>query len=265
MGDPFALGAARLDTGKTKLVGFIGGLIMTDLSELLAEYGAASWDKQECLAEFIGDGDWQLDVSAGLITFGGKHTFPVQILGTEGDATGTWLWSWANVQSGLPEPLLAAAKQLQAYGSQNQVRELTESEVSLEVASGHLFSLIASGLCEADAYYRGPYEGGAVFLLLNATPLQFLSDDSPLRFIRVFNEFISAFSCRHETALRAYAHYKGYSVASQQDDVIVTLPAGAEIHASFDTLGRLAELKSVLNSQNIGTPPEKKSWWKLGR
>jgi hypothetical protein len=93
----------------------------------------------------------------------------------------------------LPEPLLAAAKQLQAYGSQNQMRELMESVVSLEVANGHLFGLIASSLCQADAYYRGPYEVGAVFLLLDAPPLRSLPGASPLRFIRVFTQFISAF------------------------------------------------------------------------
>ena len=26
--------------------------------------------------------------------------------------------------------------------------------------------MIASGVCDADAYYRGPYEGGAAFLLI---------------------------------------------------------------------------------------------------
>ena len=38
-----------------------------------------------------------------------------------------------------------------------------------------------------------------MFLLLNAPPLRSLSDDSPLRFIRAFTEFISAIPCRHET------------------------------------------------------------------
>ena len=104
-----------------------------------------------------------------------------------------------------------------------------------------------------------------MFLLLNAPPLRSLSDDSPLRFIRAFTEFISAIPCRHETALRAYARDKGYSVGGQQDGVIVTLPAGAEIRASFDTSGRLTEMNSVLNAQNINAPSEKKPWWKLGK
>lgn len=237
---------------------------MADLQSLLEEHGAASWDKQECLAEMIGEGGWQLDVPAGRITFRGTQTFPVQILGTEGEDAGTWLWSWANLQSGLPEPLLAAARQLQTYGSQNQVRELVEPEVSLEAANGHLFSLIASGLCHADAYYRGPYEGGAVFLLLDAPTLRSLADNSPMRFIRVFTQFIAAFSCNHRAAFNAYAGYKGFPVVVQNDVVTISFPLGAEIRAVFDGSGRLTEMNSVLTAQNIDVRSEKKPWWKLG-
>ena len=243
-----------------------------DLTQLITKYGAASWDKQMCLSDAIGDGDWQLSMSAGQITFGGTQSYPVQVLGSEADAGGTWLWAWANTESNLPPALLQAAAQMRTFGEQQRVAEFVAPALNLEDADGHKLSLIACGLCGADAYYRGPYAGGAVFLLLTAPTLRRFADDTPLRFIRIFTEFISAFPCDHRQALTAYAAYKGFTVRAEAGADVITLPAGAEVRAEFDALGRLANLSSTLTAQNSGLAaetkpedkPEKKPWWKLG-
>jgi len=256
-----------------------------DLTQLITQYGAASWDKQMCLADAIGDGDWQLSLSEGQITFGGTQSYPVQVLGSEADGDGTWLWAWANTESNLPPALLQAAAQMQAFGEQQRVAEFVAPALNLEDADGHKLSLIACGVCGADAYYRGPdayyrgpdayyrgpdayyrgpYAGGAVFLLLTAPTLRRFVDDTPMRFIRIFTEFISAISCDHRSALTAYATYKGYPVQAMTESETVTLPAGAEVRAEFDAEGRLAKMSSTLTAENSAPAPEKKPWWKLG-
>ncbi len=235
-----------------------------DLTQLITQHGAASWDKQMCLADAIGDGDWELSLSEGQITFGGTQSFPVQILGSEGDGAGTWLWAWANTESNLPPPLVQAAGQMRAFGEQQRVAAFVAPELNLEDANGHLLSAIACGVCGADAYYRGPYAGGAVFLLLEAPALRQYADDTPMRFIRIFTEFISAFACDHRPALAAYASYKGYTLAGEGNADVITLPAGAVIRAEFDPEGRLAKFSSTLTAENTAPVPEKKPWWKLG-
>ncbi len=235
-----------------------------DLTQLITQYGAASWDKQMCLAEAIGDGDWQLSLSAGQITFGGTQSYPVQVLGSEAEADGTWLWAWANTESNLPPALLQAAAQMRAFGEQQRVAELVAPALNLEDADGHKLSLIACGVCGADAYYCGPYAGGAVFLLLTAPSLRRFADDTPMRFIRVFTEFISAFACDHRPALAAYAAYKGYTLTGEASADVITLPAGAVVRAEFDALGRVSGLSSTLTAQNSASTPEKKPWWKRG-
>ena len=234
------------------------------LMQLLTQHGAASWDKQACLADCIGDGDWQLSLSAGQITFGGRQSYPVQVLGSEADADGTWLWAWANTESNLPPNLVQAAAQMQAFGEQQRVAELVAPTLNLEDAAGHTLSMISCGVCGADAYYRGPYAGGAVFLLLEAPALRRYADDTPTRFIRVFTEFISAFACDHRPALAAYAAYKGYTLTAEPNADAITLPAGAVVRAEFDTLGRLAKISSTLTPENSLPQPEKKPWWKRG-
>src|SRR4051812_1203791 len=103
---------------------------MTTLIDLVTQHGAASWDKQESLAALIGESEWQLRLRTGQITFGGKHTFPVQVLGSEATQSRTWLWAWANTASGIAEPLLLAARQMRTFGAQNNVKEFTDSELS---------------------------------------------------------------------------------------------------------------------------------------
>ena len=235
-----------------------------DLTHLITQHGAASWDKQACLAECIGDGDWQLSISAGQITFGGRQSFPVQILGSEADDAGTWLWAWANTESGLPPARVQAAEQMRAFGEQQRVAEFVAPQLNLEDADGHKLSMIACGVCGTDAYYCGPYAGGAVFVLLDAPILRRYADDTPMRFIRIFTEFISAFTCDHRPALAAYAAYKGYTLTAEASADVITLPAGAEVRAEFDTLGRVSGLTSTLTAQNSAPTPEKKPWWKRG-
>lgn len=236
-----------------------------DFAQLLTEHGAASLDKQHCLAELIGKAGWQLDVPKGEITFGGRQTYPVQILGSEAEAAGTWLWSWANDGINPPPSALQAVTQLREYGAKNGIREFTAPELPLNQVGGHPLSMIASGLCGADAYYRGPYDGGAVFLLLSAPPVRKYADNSPLRFIRIVNGFIAEFPCDPRSSLSAYAKYKGYPVTKDADALVTTLPLGAEVRASFDAQGRLAEMTSTLTQGNTGVAGAKKPWWKIGR
>ena len=242
------------------------------LTDLLAAHGAASWDRQLCLAELIGNGNWNLDVQRGEITFGGRQTYPVQILGSESEGGGTWLWAWANAASGLPERVTAASRQLQEYGRQSQVPEFVAPELSLEAVNGHLLSTIASGICQADAYYRGPYDGGAVFLLLTAPETRRFADPTPTHFIRVFTEFIMNFACPHRPALLAYAQYKGYGCEEAADgSMVCTSPSGDALTATLDGEGRLVNFAATLTAAGfaakpsaIPPEPEKKPWWKFG-
>ena len=229
-----------------------------DLTQLIAQHGAASWDKQVCLSDAIGDGDWQLSMSEGQITFGGRQSFPMQVLGSEADGDGTWLWAWANMESNLPPALLQAAAQIRAFGERERVAEFVAPALNLEDADGHKLSMIACGVCGADAYYRGPYAGGAVFLLLTAPTLRRFADDTPMRFIRIFTEFISAFPCDHRQALAAYAASKSFPIQAEADTEIVTLPAGAEVRAEFDVQGRLVRFSSTLTAEN-SAPRRKRS------
>ncbi|HEY1015895.1 MAG TPA: hypothetical protein VGE07_24515 [Herpetosiphonaceae bacterium] len=192
---------------------------MTSLAGLLEYHGAASLDKQWALSDLIGDADWQVSISQGTITFGGEKSFPIQVLGTESQGSGTWLWSWANAASNLPPAVVRAAEELRDWGAEHGIPELTEAELSLEAVSGHLLSMIAAGVLSADCYYRGPYEGGAVFLLLEAPELRERLTPA-IRIINVFVQLISTFEVDHRRALLAYLQARGYECEARGDELV---------------------------------------------
>ena len=140
---------------------------MITLERMFEVHAAYSLDKQMALAELLnGSGAWRFDMDSGTLAFGTRHTFAVQVLGTESHSDKSWLWGWANLQSGIPKRLLQAAEQLRAFGVEHGVPELTEAESPLARLNGDYFAMIASGACKADGFYRGPYAGGALYLLL---------------------------------------------------------------------------------------------------
>ncbi|MCL1992792.1 MAG: hypothetical protein FWG66_07580 [Spirochaetes bacterium] len=73
--------------------------------ELVENFGAFAVEKQLFFAGMIGKKDYDVDIGKGEISFGGDLVFPMQILGTFSHESETWLWSWANTKSGLPESL----------------------------------------------------------------------------------------------------------------------------------------------------------------
>ena len=44
----------------------------------------------------------------GTVTYG-EHVFRMQVLGTYSETEQSWLWAWANKQSGIPEQFLEAS------------------------------------------------------------------------------------------------------------------------------------------------------------
>lgn len=215
---------------------------------LFHEYGAVSLGKQMRLLELVGKRDWSLDLDTGLLSFEGYVRFPVQLLGTESEQSGTWLWAWANPSIANPA-VLAQSEQLRSYGEQYSVTEFTEAQVPLNGVNGHTLSMVAAGLCGADAYYRGPYEGGAAYMLLQGPELRPREELAPAGFIRLFAEFISAFSVHHHTALAGFARQSGWQCSGTSACLDCISPRGEQVHATFDELGRVTGLQSVLSSR----------------
>jgi len=88
---------------------------MTTFAEQFATHAATSFARQRTLADFLGEHHWQVDMDAGTVDFGAGRTYAIQLLGTESQGDDTWLWAWANEESGLPDRVIVKVTPPPAY------------------------------------------------------------------------------------------------------------------------------------------------------
>src|SRR4051812_21681471 len=98
------------------------------LSDLFHRHAAATFAKQMCLQELVGQRDWQFQVRPGTLSFGAGLAWKVQLLGTRSAVSNTWLWAWANTASNLPPELLVDSLALKETGQRLAIPELVEAE-----------------------------------------------------------------------------------------------------------------------------------------
>ncbi|MFI5843072.1 DUF6882 domain-containing protein [Catenuloplanes sp. NPDC051500] len=214
---------------------------MTPFEELFNRHVATAFARQLALADHIGERDWQLDLTEGTATFGNDLRYQVQLLGTESELDRTWLWAWANEGSGIPPALLGLAGWLREYGVANGVPELTEASFPLDRAQGARLALIASAL-SGRAYYRGPYDGGAVFFHLEGLPAEIIAPARPERVFTVVGQILQGFPVDHRLMVTSFLSQQGWQVTDTPTEVTGRHPGGTDMRVTFDDLGRITNL-----------------------
>lgn len=217
------------------------------LATLFDEHVAASLDKQLLLRDRLGQGaTWAFSMQRGTLTFNNSLSLAAQILGTESEVSNTWLWAWANTGSNIPARLLRAATQVRSLGQKSKISELVTAQLPLsDRVNGGYFSLIASGVYQADAFYRGPYENGAVFLLIKDPKLKRSVSDPVQRIALVFPQVIATYPVQsHRTAFTRYLAYYRLKVSQTRTQIVGQTGKGQRVVATFDASGRLIDLQA---------------------
>ena len=167
--------------------------------------------------------------------------FAAQLLGTVAYNDRTWLWSWANEPSQIPSALTRDAQHPRDAGP---ATEWTTSQFALNLdnADEHRLAMASSGLLAVDAFYRGPYTGGAAFFLLRDERLRLLEPDGP-RIVRTITEAISRGAItNHRAALIAYLTERGLRPQADGEMAIMAMISGHKLRVVFDAQDRLANL-----------------------
>lgn len=223
----------------------------TTFDSLYTEFVITSFDKQLRLADAHGEDDWGFNMTNGEITFNETVSYKIQILGTEDHANESWMWGWANKASNIPDELLVVANQLRVYGEKYSITELADPKSSMEDVDGHTIGLIACGFVNGKAYYRCPYENGALFVLITDAKLELPIENKMVRATRVIPECISALEITdHSKATAAYLRHNGFDVVDDGHKIVVHGDGQPILTAKFDELNRLTKLDSHLNPQN---------------
>ena len=220
---------------------------MPSFRELLTQHVATGVARQLALGELLGERNWQLSTSQGVAGFGDDLHFPVQLLGSESEAGQTWLWAWANEQSNLPPAVLHLCGWLYEYGRNAGVAEFVEPELRLARANGQELALVASGLT-GRCYYRGPYDGGAVFFHLENVPAQVLAPVAPERALTVMTRVIQTFEVDHRGAVLAFLQQQGWQVEATARRVTGRHASGSDLSIGFDDDGRIDDIEGQVRS-----------------
>lgn len=212
---------------------------MNRLLEYFQQYALLSLEKQDKLARLTGDHLSELDLDAGKIRFGSILEFPFQVLGTASDNTLTWLWAWSEAQEEMPEGLMQSALELRAWGGSEGIPEFSGPEADLNRADGHMISLIASMIVKASCYYRDPYQGGALFLLLFGEAIDSQPSFDRARLVHHLTELGSTYDVDQRKMLLAYLRARDLAFVEDARKVTGRLESGEMVSMEFDDQGRL--------------------------
>ncbi|MFN8622460.1 MAG: hypothetical protein U0869_17130 [Chloroflexota bacterium] len=209
--------------------------------EAFRAVGLAAFDRQLGLAELVGDRDWQYERDRGTIRFGSDLELRVQNLGSVSHNDGSWLWAWANPTS--PQQTSARSQELRRLGEERGIAFLVEPQVVADAyAGGHGMGLIASGLLDADAYYRCPSPGGEVVLLVEAPGIRAWSPEPGGRAAAAILGCIQVLGIPPSRAsVVAYLRSLGLPVTETAGEV--RAEGVNPITITFDELGRMTDVQ----------------------
>ncbi|MDF1744894.1 MAG: hypothetical protein P1V19_14455 [Gimesia sp.] len=222
-----------------------------DIQTLREEHICYAIDRQFLLADLIEELPWTYDVASGVLSFGDRYAFQAEILGSEANEDATWLWSWANEMSALPPERIQAALKMKEWGTEENIPELKEGCLSLEKIEGHTLSMIAVGAKLGQAYYRGPHDSGAIFLLIVEQQMPWKVENVLQRISTIFPQVISNMVIQnHQNALRHYLNHYDLKSEVTEDTLLVRQDDQVVLKATFDESYRLQNFKLSIDGNS---------------
>ncbi|MDR2871088.1 MAG: hypothetical protein LBV45_00870 [Xanthomonadaceae bacterium] len=222
-----------------------------EFNELFDQHVGTVIVRQSRFADMLGkEFDWDLDLEAGKIIFDNEKAYPIQLLGTESEAGNTWLWCWANEDHRPFDGILQFGNRLRVFGENYDVREFREPCLPLDdTVNGTTLSILSAGLEKRSCYFRGHYDGGGLFCLVQDLPDTVFAPLSVQEIMRAISQFLPMFEeVNHKAAVFFFLREQGFdwveigtgAEARRGEDVVLT---------EFDEWNRLTSLQGSV-------PPE---------
>lgn len=212
--------------------------------DLVENYAGLSFEKQFVFGDVIGDNGWQLDMNTATIVFG-DVSFPIQVIGSLSFNTSSWMWGWANTQSGIPENLLLQSNKLKEFGEEHTIKELVEPHFNVDENFEHKIGMVACGLFNSKSYYCANYGQGTLVVTIDDTKIPVIDKSKLEKVLTIFPQLISSINLAHKSTLENYLIDRDFKLCIS-DKEIKGLKDGKVVTAEFDDLGRLQSLSGKL-------------------
>lgn len=215
---------------------------------LFDRFALSSAERQEHAQEVVGGRPFTADLGRGVVGFEPGLEVRAELVGTEAENPGSWMWSWAN-PSGFPDQVTAAARHARSYGEQEGIGELTTGEIPLDgSALGYRLTVVTCGLAGGYAHYPATAAPGTTAYMLLDHPSLALREVQLSRSLSA----LTAVSASGQVAdwryaLVSYAGQRGLEVRSAERWVELVHPGGqGSIRVDLDERGRVANITGQL-------------------
>ena len=213
------------------------------IQELYNQSIALSLEKQEIFDELVKDLGWSCDMLEGKVTFGDDKVFDIQVLGTYSENEKSWLWAWANNQSGIPEKFLQTSQAVQALGKAYNIEDFIAPKLEMDSDPGIYFATIASVMAKESCYLALPFKGITVYVTITSDEVESEVRTAPALLCSHFTFIVANYSFPHKYSLYFYLKNKGYEVELPGNNIIAQ-KGEDQILGIFDLKGRLMKISN---------------------
>ncbi|WP_341221911.1 DUF6882 domain-containing protein [Polaribacter atrinae] len=213
------------------------------IQELYNQSVVLSLEKQEIFGEMVEGLGWSCDMLEGKLTYGDDKVFDIQVLGTYSENEKSWLWSWANTQSGIPEKFLQTALTIKAIGEAYQIEDIITPKKEFSSDPGAYFATFASVLAEDSCFVPLVFKGLTVYVTVSSTEADSKARTVPALICSHFTNAAANYQFPHKYSLYFYLKGKGYEVELPGNN-IVAKKGDDQILGIFDLKGRLMKISN---------------------
>ena len=227
---------------------------------LFDQFALGSAEQQELAQEVVGGRPFTADLTSGVVGFEPGLEVRAELVGTEADDPGSWMWSWAN-PSGFSDRVTGAARYARSYGEQHGVGELTSGEIPLDGrALGYRLTVVTCGLAGGYAYYPATAAPGTTAYMLLDHPSLALPPVQLARALTVLTAMSASGQVadwRH--ALFSYAEQRGLEARPAERWVDLVHPGTqGSIRVDLDEHGRVANIAGRLRPVEPPAPKRRR-------
>ncbi|MCL9805489.1 hypothetical protein NAT51_08145 [Flavobacterium amniphilum] len=216
----------------------------TNFQDLLEQNAGLSFEKQRIFSDTIGQHAWDFDMGKGTISFGDKD-FPIQIIGSLAFNNNSWMWGWANTQSGMPENLLKHSYELKQMGEAKNIPEFVDGHFNVEEGFEHKIGMIACGLFKSKSYYCANYGQGTLVVTIDDDRIPAIDKNRPETITTNFSMLVGGMDLNHKNTFQNYLIDREFEL-NISENKIEGLRNNSTIMAEFDELDRLVSMSGKL-------------------
>jgi hypothetical protein len=210
--------------------------------------------RQQAMVTLLGDRPWQLDLGEGVARFGDDLVCPARLLGSQSHRDGSWMWGWANENIHVPPSVLAPSLALRELGHRDGIGILTWGVFDIPGGADALaLAMVFGGIAGGLPVYRGPYDGGSVYFMLEDVPLPPISSTPAIALPSLLAEAVAqSLPLDHRIVTRGLFDAIGMSYVEEPGRVLATHD-GVALVVAFDDQERLTGVS--LDTEGADTTP----------